>query len=42
MLKGKMSTKYRNEKTPVGMDYGVAKSALQKYIRRGNEEEALK
>lgn len=42
MLKGKMSTKYRNEKTPVGMDYGVAKSALQKYIRRGKEEEALK
>lgn len=42
MLKGKMSMKYRNEKTPVGMDYGVAKSALQKYIRRGKEEEALK
>ena len=41
-MKGKMSTKYRNEKTPVGMDYGVAKSALQKYIRRGKEEEALK
>lgn len=38
---GKMVAAYRNSKTFSGYDFGVAKSALQKYIRRGTTGKAL-
>jgi len=37
----KLSDKYRNEKTWNGYDSDIMKSALQKYIRRGNLSKAL-
>jgi hypothetical protein len=37
-----MNCKFRNEVTVNGYDFGVMKSGLQKYIRRGNEEKALR
>lgn len=37
-----MNCKFRNEVTASGYDFSVMKSGLQKYIRRGNEEKAVK
>lgn len=37
---GLISVKYRNIKTYSGYDFDIAKSALQKWIRRGNELKA--
>ncbi len=36
-----MSCKYRNEKSANGFTMDVLKSAIQKYIRRGNSKEAI-
>jgi hypothetical protein len=41
ILQNKMSTKYRDTKTLNGYSFDVAKSALQKYIRRGCIEKSL-
>jgi hypothetical protein len=38
----KMNTLYHNEKSVNGFDLSVLKSAMQKYIRRGEEEKALR
>jgi hypothetical protein len=38
----KMQTKFRSEKSANGFDMSTLKSAIQKYIRRGNEEMALR
>jgi len=38
----KMNTKFRSEKSVNGFDLSSLKSGLQKYIRRGNEEMALR
>lgn len=38
---GQMYAAHRNAKTYSGFDFGVAKSALQKYIRRGITDKAL-
>lgn len=38
----KMNCKFRNETTANGFDFSVMKSGLQKYIRRGNEDKALR
>jgi hypothetical protein len=40
--KNLVSTKYRNIKTLNGYPFDIAKSALQKWIRRGKKEEAQK
>jgi hypothetical protein len=42
LLKNEMQTKYRSEKSANGFDMSTLKSAIQKYIRRGNEEMALR
>lgn len=39
---GKMKGSYRHPTTPSGEEFGVMKSALQKYIRRGETEKALR
>jgi len=39
---GKMKGTYRNPTTPSGEGFGEMKSALQKYIRRGEVEKALR
>ena len=40
--KNKMETKYHCEKSANGFDMSTLKSAIQKYIRRGNEDMALR
>jgi len=39
--RGRMCTKFRSETTYDGYTMSVVKSAIQKYIRRGNEEKAV-
>lgn len=41
IARGQISSTYRQEKTYHGYDFDIAKSALQKYIRRGRKKEAL-
>lgn len=40
-LESKMSAKYRQVTTHRGLDFDLAKSLLQKYLRRGNQEGAM-
>ena len=40
-LAEKMNTTYRNVTTSSGIPFDVAKSALQKYIRRGETQKAV-
>lgn len=37
-----MITTFRHEVTANGFDFGCMKSGAQKYIRRGNEDKALR